>query len=254
MEKWQEFLAQVEKQLKEKGLKAAAASRLAVGNPFLIYNLRKGHKPSVENLERLCKVLDLNYSIDGGDEKSGFSRPPESTFGDAEEAAPGLINSDDLKELIAKSGLSDRRISLNCGEREDFVRDIKKGRKPAFDSVFKLLKVLGYKVHLMPDDGGETGPPRDAKAWQTDPHLPRSNDAGEAGPGLAPVKDRQLAEVLAIIADHYEQENEYGRKLFLADLKAWRPALFQDRGAPLERVVAWLGWKIVPGAGGPKVR
>ena len=159
-----------------------------------------------------------------------------------------------LQRLIAKSHLSDRQISLQSGQREDFVHDIKKGVKPAFDSVFRLLKVLGYKVDLTPDDDGEAGPPRSAKSEQTPPLKFTSEDAEEAGPGLAPVKDRQLAEVLAIIADHYERENEYGRNSFLADLKAWRPALFQDRGAPLERVVAWLGWKIVPGAGGPKVR
>lgn len=154
MKKWQEFLAQVEKRLNEKGLKAAAASRLAVGNPFLIYNLRKGHKPSVENLERLCKVLDLNYSIDGEDEKSEQTPPLKFTSEDAEEAAPGL----------------------------------------------------------------------------------------------APVKDRQLAEVLAIIADHYEAENEYGRNSFLADLKAWRPALFAGARAAPRRVIGWLGWQVVPAA------
>ena len=133
MDKWQEFLDLVEKRLLEKGLKAAAASRLAVGNVCLIYNLRKGHKPTVENLERLCEVLDLNYTIGAGDAKSGKTGGSFSTF----------------------------------------------------------------------------------------------EAAGEAGPGLEPVRDRQLAELLAIIADHYERENDYGRRNFIEDVKTRWPWLFR---------------------------
>ena len=137
MDKWQEFLDLVEKRLEEKGLKAAAASRLAVGNPFLIYNLRKGHKPTVENLERLCEVLELDYTI------------------------------------------------------------------------------------------GAWG----AKSEKYPPSLLTSEASGDAGPGLEPVRDRQLAEILAIIADHYERENDYGRQHFIEQLKAHHPALFARGGA-----------------------
>ena len=91
------------------------------------------------------------------------------------------------------------------------------------------------------------GPPRGEKNWQTPPHLPASEPAGEAAPGLEPVRDRQLAELLAIIADHYERENDYGRQVFIEQLKAHHPALFR-RGVPLGRAVAWLGWKVLPGA------
>ena len=118
-------------------MKASAASQKAIGNTCLIYNLRKGHKPTVENLERLCEVLDLNYAIGNGGFKSGKTGGSFSTF----------------------------------------------------------------------------------------------QAAGDAGPGLEPVRDRQLAELLAIIADHYERENDYGRQLFIQDLKAHFPALFRRGGA-----------------------
>lgn len=155
---------------------------------------------------------------------------------------------EDLTQLIAKSTLSDRRISLNCGERHTFVGDIRRGIKPAFDSVFKLLEVLGYDVHITPKDGQQAGPPRRAKSGKTEGSFSTFEDAGEAGQGLAPVRDRQLAEVLAVIIEHYEQNNEYGRRNFIAEVKARWPTLFADGGAPLARVVAWLGWKVLPGA------
>ena len=115
----------------------------------------------------------------------------------------------DLKRLIAESGLSDRQISLRCGEREDFVRDIKQGVKPAFDSVFRLLKVLGYEVHISPIE-----------------------DEEEAAPELESGRDRRIAEALATLAEHYEQNNEYGRRHFIEEIKERWPKLFQVEDAP----------------------
>ena len=105
----------------------------------------------------------------------------------------------DLKRLIAESGLSDRQISLRCGEREDFVRDIKQGVKPAFDSVFRLLKVLGYEVHI--------------------------------SPMLELGCDRRIAEALATLVEHYEQNNEYERQHFIEEIKGRWPELFRVENA-----------------------
>ena len=114
----------------------------------------------------------------------------------------------DLKRLIAESGLSDRQISLRCGEREDFVRDIKQGVKPAFDSIFRLLKVLGYEVHISPIE-----------------------DEEEAAPELESGRDRRIAEALATLAEHYEQSNEYGRQHFIQEIKGRWPELFRVEDA-----------------------
>lgn len=111
---------------------------------------------------------------------------------------------------------------------------------PSAKKLQAVASVLGLEFYF--------GPPRSAKSEQTPPLKFTSEDAEEAAPGLAPVRDRQLAEVLAIIADHYERENEYGRNSFLAELKAWRPALFAGARAAPRRVIAWLGWQVVPDA------
>jgi len=67
-----DFLALVERRLVEKGMKAAAASKLAVGNPYLIRNMQKAladpdrqgaRMPSFEHLQRLCHVLDSEFYV-----------------------------------------------------------------------------------------------------------------------------------------------------------------------------------------------
>ena len=205
-----------------------------------VSDIKKGIKPAFDSVFRLLKVLGYEVHLisnDGRDaapprEAKSWQTPPYLPASEgAGEAAPGLepvrdrqiaivklpyMDTEDLKELIAKSGLSDRRISLNCGERHNFVNDIKKGIKPAFDSVFRLLKVLGYEVHLSLNDGG---------------------GAGDAAPGLEPVRDRQLAEVLAALVEHYERENDYGRRCLIKEIKAHCPWLFRarkDEGGPAD--------------------
>lgn len=50
----------IEQALERKGVSASAASRLAVGNPSLIKNIRNGQgRVSFDHLQRLAAVLDL---------------------------------------------------------------------------------------------------------------------------------------------------------------------------------------------------
>jgi phage repressor protein C with HTH and peptisase S24 domain len=62
-----DVLKAIDAALKEKGLSDAAASKLAVGNPSLLKNLRnrrgKERDHPIENLKRLAKVLDLEVYI-----------------------------------------------------------------------------------------------------------------------------------------------------------------------------------------------
>ena len=141
------------------------------------------------------------------------------------------MDTTDLKRLIAESGLSNRQISLRCGEREDFVRDIKQGVKPAFDSVFRLLEVLGYEIHITPIEDGEAGPGKSAKSVKTSPGLYTFEDEEEAAPELELGCDQRIAEALATLAEHYEQNNEYGRQHFIEEIKGRWPELFQVEDA-----------------------
>lgn len=150
---------------------------------------------------------------------------------------------EDLKRLIEESPLSDRRISLDCGERHNFVSDIKRGVKPAFDSVSRLLEVLGYEARIMPKDDKQAVPPQQAESEKTPPPFLTFKGAGEA----APVRDPKLAEVLTALAEHYEWQNEYGRQYFIEEIKMRWPGLFR---VPRGRVILWLGWS----PGGPGER
>jgi len=141
------------------------------------------------------------------------------------------MDTTDLKRLIAESGLSDRQISLRCGEREDFVRDIKQGVKPAFDSVFRLLKVLGYEVHITPIEGREGSLGKSAKSVKTSLGLYTFEDEEEAAPELELGCDGRIAEALATLAEHYEQNNEYGRQHIIQEIKGRWPELFQEEDA-----------------------
>lgn len=141
---------------------------------------------------------------------------------------------EDLKRFIEASPLSDRQLSLKCGERHNFVSDIKKGVKPAFDSVFRLLDVLNYEVHIVPKDDKQTAPPQQAKSEKTPPSFLTFEGVEEAAPGLAQARDPQLAEILAVLAEHYEQQNEYGRRYFIKEVKAQWPQLFQAPRGPKE--------------------
>ena len=126
---WEEFLALINAQLLKKGITPAQASRLAVGNPYLIYNIRKGRKPSFDNLKALCRVLELDFI--------GPPRPPASSL-------------------------------FNRGLNKD-------------------------------------APPPDS--------------------ALAPVADRDLAEILALLADEYEALNDHGRRQLAARFRAAFPEL-----------------------------
>ncbi len=59
-----DLLSLIEGRLVEKGMSPAAASRRAVGNPYLIYNLRKkGFDPKLGTLRGLCNALDLELYV-----------------------------------------------------------------------------------------------------------------------------------------------------------------------------------------------
>ena len=120
------ILATIDEALKRKGLSDAAASKLAVGHPSLIKNLRmerKGEKRyNLPSLQRLAEVLDLEFYF--GSPRTASTAP--STIVDGEQfdtvarhdvagaAGDGMINLDGppidhlafSKRWLAQNGIS----------------------------------------------------------------------------------------------------------------------------------------------------
>ena len=59
----EELLREVERAVKARGWSARQASMKAVGTPELIRSMRRGRVPSVERIQALCQVLDLEFYI-----------------------------------------------------------------------------------------------------------------------------------------------------------------------------------------------
>ena len=59
----EKLLREVERAVRARGWSARQASMKAVGTPELIRSMRRGRVPSVERVEALCRVLDLEFYI-----------------------------------------------------------------------------------------------------------------------------------------------------------------------------------------------
>ena len=64
-----------------------------------------------------------------------------------------------------------------------------------------------------------------------------------------PVDDRHLAAALAVLVEHYEQLNDYGRKVLLAGLRHHFPEL-PWTSAPAMRHASSKGWRLIRGRDG----
>ena len=57
------LVAEINRALRTRGWSARKASLEAVGSPELIRDMRRGRLPSVERLQALCEVLDLEFYV-----------------------------------------------------------------------------------------------------------------------------------------------------------------------------------------------
>lgn len=179
-----------------------------------IYNYQNGVPIPLARAEKIAQALGLEFYIGPPRAAKSVKITPQEIF-------------DLLEEKRKKIGLSQAEVSAKVlgNERRDsaLFQTLRRGSMPSAGRLQAIAAALDFEFYF--------GPPREVKSEQITPLKFTSEDAGEDAPGLAPVRDRQLAEVLAIIADHYERENEYGRQYFLADLKTRLPALFSGTRA-----------------------
>lgn len=59
----QNLMTTINRALRARGWSARQASLEAVGSPELIRDMRRGRMPSVERLQALCEVLDIEFYI-----------------------------------------------------------------------------------------------------------------------------------------------------------------------------------------------
>ncbi len=78
----------IEGALERDGRSAAAVSRIAVGNPALLKNIKLGQIPSIEKVERLCEILDLEFYIGPPRDPAPAESAPPAWTSFAETTAP----------------------------------------------------------------------------------------------------------------------------------------------------------------------
>ena len=77
-----------------------------------------------------------------------------------------------LLELIDRSGVSDRRLSMLATGSTDTVRNMRRGAAPRLDSLEALCRVLGFRLKMVPlDEPGQ--PPEGAPAVERRPEWSR---------------------------------------------------------------------------------
>ena len=100
-----DLVALIDRSLNEKSITAAEASRLAGGNPWLIYNLRKGVTPKYDTLKRLCDALGIEFYI--GDPRPDAPHPEaDSAQTDWQEATAALnqalVRAEEAADTVAR--------------------------------------------------------------------------------------------------------------------------------------------------------
>lgn len=116
------------------------------------------------------------------------------------------------------------------------VQSAMAGAVPSVDHADAICRALGITLTLGAGDDRATNDRRQRS----------TRSVPESDPATEPVRDRALAEMLAALADEYEEMNDAGRRSLAVRFWAAHPDL-RERERTLARVVAWLGWRVVDG-------
>ena len=129
-----------------------------------------------------------------------------------------------IRSACEHGNTSLRAIALRAGMPVRSVQNVIDGHVPSVTRAEEICNALGIELYI--------GPPR--AAADVISGVPEA-------PGLAPVSDRRLAKMLAMLADEYEAMNPRGRDALAARFDIAFPEL---GSAAIGRIVAFLGWKV----------
>ncbi len=149
-----EFLALVEQRLDETGMKAATASRLAVGNPYLIRNMQKTladpeiaapRMPSFEHLQALCKVLGIEFYIGPPRQHEPSAVLHEIQDAMAQLAAASPLSIDRLVRVLelAEAGLAEGRRIMPPDKKAQLVAAVYEALTIASDNEATARRIVG---------------------------------------------------------------------------------------------------------------
>lgn len=118
-----------------------------------------------------------------------------------------------IESALEASGMSAREVSIRAGSPY-LIRDIRRGHLPSVNRLSRLCRALGLELYV--------GPKRRPKTIVRPP-----NSSSDAAPGTpSAVRDRDLAALLAAIAEHWEElGSEYARRDFAANVYGVSSAL-----------------------------
>ncbi|MDE0045847.1 MAG: S24 family peptidase [Gammaproteobacteria bacterium] len=113
---------------------------------------------------------------------------------------------EDIQQVIERglkeAGISARKASLLACEREDLIRDIRRGRMPSYDRVAKVLEVLGMSIEIAGHHIDEIHPDRSVPD-----SLPGSLAPTAVADALGLPSGATLAEVIAEIQERSDHES-----------------------------------------------
>ena len=145
---------------------------------------------------------------------------------------------DELRQLVRaeidRVGL--RPAATHLGVPLGQLRSLIKGRAVRGTTLLEIAAALDREICLRP---------RQLPATDLQRRRPAAPPPEIA---LESVRDRPLAEMLAVLADEYEEMSDAGRRSLVVRFWAAHPDL-RERTRTLARVVAWLGWRVVEGGG-----
>ena len=145
-----------------------------------------------------------------------------------------------LEQALSQRGLTASAVSRRATGQKDAIRRIVKGHRPSVARLSAIARELDLEFYI--------GPRRDSS--RVTPLRPIDSLAKQ---GLAPVADRELAELLAAICRRWESLPPSERAYLAADIWAAGGAGLSAQRSALRQVVAWLGWRVVDGGAAPEV-
>ena len=120
-------LQEIERALQARGVSARQASIEAVGNAELVKRMRRGEVPTVERIEALCEVLELEFYIgpqrdDAPIDEQRLELAVETAVRALEVKAEDSSPGDLARLVVAVYGLIGKEGSANAARVRELVR------------------------------------------------------------------------------------------------------------------------------------